>query len=1562
MAIPQTWNAYGAAVKSIQQITEGTAVANTNLAATFALLTPAQIANIAATQQLGEADLEAAMKEAALTKEQQDAVWAAYNAAAAKGTDAAVTNTLTFSMGNLTAALWANIKALAAWLFTNPVGQITLVIGVITALVAAHNAYNKAIQESIEKAQELQDAYKDASNTIANNAATVKDLASEFNELSKGVGSHGENVSLSADEYDRYLELVKQLVDINPALIQGYDAEGNAIVDKNGAIQQTIDLLKEQQALELAQATSTGNNWDIAKGLSNAYQQAAEEAKSAQNDLVWSLAAALREQVSNEDVNQLIDVFGLSWSKLDDSFDLDSNTGLAYWTKLFGVISNTVDDAGGVIADNIGYINGLLDQSSSEAAAFRQALSAWQTAEKTADRAATAYQSQMKLIAQAAVGYDELSNSSKDFVNTWIEAQKLTGQETEESVAAITASIQNMVNLLATGMEIDGEKIDLNAELDKLFQVDWDALGGSWYDSARQQAEQVIEWLAEALSLSDEQVVDLKLALGLVIVDPETGEPVDTHTYYAGLLTDKLQGVLDFNASDVLGMGTADLKIALKLNPSDYSGWDGFRSAVEAAKVSLANATAAVHEFTDAIASVATYEDAYDELVDALDEFIETGVVSADTVSSLIDTFGDTAVLEEFIVLLGQEGVTSDQIREALNQLGEEYLSNMDILSQLTEENAGWVAAVLEANGVINAQEVVANRLAAQQLELKYATELASLATWDEVRAFLQEQGASAQVISALAALRTEQLKAKIAAIDFATASQSVTTALITQAQAAGASAKAISALKVIYAIQGALETATNPAQIARLNNQLEVWQGRLQSELQESVSEIQLGVSIQPTPSSTSSSSSSSSSSSDPWKEEFEAYYEAHKHAVAMEQETLLDFYKWLDGQDGYKKYFANQEKYLDEYRQYAEEVFDGLKDLFSGLTDDMSDYYNDIEHYIYLLDKEAGDTGANNDKIIASYAGLKSYTLQAINDVTAAMQRLGYTQTEIANSGIIQELQKKLWEYEESIDDIVDTLNDDLYDSMKTILDLTIEMVKQEKEDEKDALQSLIDDYEHIISLRKQMLQSMEQERQYQQDVADKTSEISKLQARIDTLSLDDSRAAAIERASLEEQLYDLQRELSDLQREHTLDAVEDQLDKELDDFETAQQKKIDVIEEFLNNNEALNQAALARLDNMNESLFNDLLSYTLRYTSTSRSELEEMWNAALGAAQGYGSYLDALTAAQNGLFYTSSSLGAGGTSNPAATVSAVQELIGKMKANSMAWYSGNQTALANENLGYGAQISQLLGGVNVSKDTSGVWWIDGQKLYDVTASTLEKYAQAVASSVPTVSGSSLVLGGSGSSSSAGAGFSSGTGSASGAGSAASSLISGPAGSGMESVTTATFDQINSIIKQMKANSSAWWDASTAERNRLAAANEQLAKQLSTLTGMDIVKGLDGAWYYGSVGGARVFHDGGIVGTPSLKQNELFALVKNKELILNEVQQNNLMGILEQMKSLSTLKDVLSTARSGAFTPAMAGASIQVDASVSIDGTLPEKQIIQAIVNQQRKIANIIYQQIGR
>lgn len=627
-------------------------------------------------------------------------------------------------------------------------------------------------------------------------------------------------------------------------------------------------------------------------------------------------------------------------------------------------------------------------------------------------------------------------------------------------------------------------------------------------------------------------------------------------------------------------------------------------------------------------------------------------------------------------------------------------------------------------------------------------------------------------------------------------------------------------------------------------------------------------------------------SGSSDPWLEAFEAEYAAHKHAVNMERETLEDFYAWLANAN--ERYFANSEKYLDEYRKYAEEVFNGLREL-------AEDAINDMEHHIFLMENQGGQ----EDKIIAVYRQIQNEAHAAAEAYRKTQLALGRSLASINNDDFIQEQQKIWWDAENAIKDLVETINDDLHDSLESLLDVTIEMIEKGYEEEIEALEDISDEYEKIINQRKEMLQLAERERQYNEEVEEKTSELAKLQARAASLKQaadTGDRQAELELGSVLEEISELQKDLNNTQREHFIETTEDALDNELEQFEDQQEKKIEAIEDYLDDQQALTAEALAKLDSMNEDLFEQLWEYVSKYTDMSRKEFEDMWNAALEAAKKYGSFTAALNASAAGTIGSTSSM-------------TTAQKVAQMKEYSAAWNSTTdpnlREAYANEALKLGNSIA------GATRDNNGVWWLDGKKLYEMSDAELAMYDNM---------------------------------------------------SGSSSSSTDVDSIVSALVKQMKSNAASWSTASNPQA--LVDQNNQIATQVASLLGRKVVRGDDGVWYLDRVGGQRLFdvyHSGGIVGGKgTLAQNELFALLEKREIVLNEAQQGNLMAMLSQLKPLNALKDffgLLSGVKHGSTS---SNPIIQVDASVHMEGGTTDKEILSILKKHPRDVANIVAKQI--
>lgn len=87
---------------------------------------------------------------------------------------------------------------------------------------------------------------KDLLSKTADDVAGLREVADEYNELAKGVDRYGRNVNLTKESYERYNEIVNQVLGISQDLVLGYDSEGKAIFEKNRLVEREIELLEKK--------------------------------------------------------------------------------------------------------------------------------------------------------------------------------------------------------------------------------------------------------------------------------------------------------------------------------------------------------------------------------------------------------------------------------------------------------------------------------------------------------------------------------------------------------------------------------------------------------------------------------------------------------------------------------------------------------------------------------------------------------------------------------------------------------------------------------------------------------------------------------------------------------------------------------------------------------------------------------------------------------------------------------------------------------------------------------------------------------------------------------------------------------------------------------------------------------------------------------------------------------------------------------------------------------------------------------------------------------------------
>lgn len=219
----------------------------------------------------------------------------------------------------------------------------------IGALVQAIVDFIHSEENAIKAGQDLRNDLEGTFSELENTKSTIDGLSDSFTSLSKGVDDQGRNISLTADEYSEYQSIVNQLIDMFPSLIQGYNAEGDAIVNRNTVLAEAIELYEKEKAAAIAAAATMENITTIGVGYANEAKRVDHSGSQALNNLIgdlWSNSRfagdidtnewriAIAEAVESLDYEGAVQYFedniahSITWSKVSDEIKDEYNEAL----------------------------------------------------------------------------------------------------------------------------------------------------------------------------------------------------------------------------------------------------------------------------------------------------------------------------------------------------------------------------------------------------------------------------------------------------------------------------------------------------------------------------------------------------------------------------------------------------------------------------------------------------------------------------------------------------------------------------------------------------------------------------------------------------------------------------------------------------------------------------------------------------------------------------------------------------------------------------------------------------------------------------------------------------------------------------------------------------------------------------------------------------------------------------------------------------------------------------------------------------------------------------------
>ena len=614
------------------------------------------------------------------------------------------------------------IKALTVTMNTITITAFSTIVskGIswITEQIDNYMSRNKI---AIEKAEELLGAFKSEVDTITSNQDKISGYADEFRELSEGVDDLGRNVSLTADEYSRYQRMVKEIVGINPSLISGYDEENNVLADKNGLIETSIKLLKDEYNQKLKNLALPNNVDTAINGAIGRYNSAQKNFLEIEIPTALAYSGVKIDENGNRKtgyINQISryieDVIGVEFTGWEGGIN-------QYILNNAEAIFNNLDKIKERAAQTRDGWEGLSD---SQLIDLMDYLGELHIAYNDMNNAATSANPTLQYVAMAEDSYSELSDIQKKFVADYINGIQITSKTTEQEKDNIRRSIIFLTQELS-----DLDDAEINKALADLYAIPTD----------EQSISEFVEQFRNALEVIKAYCKDNGIEIPVAITDNE--QTIND-------LEAQYQHAVDFAKDKFDGYDPTDFFKEHSINTQEeIDAWqeiaEDARDAAEAEKEYIQSSTPnfepptplTITQTVDQISTrlksaFSSLQSAYQEIFTLDENTGEKQFASLDEVDitdkfqPILDALQDLDELdginvdyssyEDFVSVLSDTSSTADEVQEQFDRLATNIIYTSDCTS-MSAETFNLLAESLSEMGVSNAYEALNNILTLQQ-------------------------------------------------------------------------------------------------------------------------------------------------------------------------------------------------------------------------------------------------------------------------------------------------------------------------------------------------------------------------------------------------------------------------------------------------------------------------------------------------------------------------------------------------------------------------------------------------------------------------------------------------------------------------------------------------------------------------------------------------------------------------------------------------------------------------------------------------------------------------------
>ena len=310
--------------------------------------------------------------------------------------------------------------------------------------------------------------------------------------------------------------------------------------------------------------------------------------------------------------------------------------------------------------------------------------------------------------------------------------------------------------------------------------------------------------------------------------------------------------------------------------------------------------------------------------------------------------------------------------------------------------------------------------------------------------------------------------------------------------------------------------------------------------------------------------------------------------------------------------------EEFDNELLQLHWDVFDRIQGQFKDLDSELSNLRGLFDDF------KVTDGNFNWSKeglaqlgLLTQQYELAQYQVQqyndAIDDLNDAYGSGKYSATEYVDK--LAELSSGQW---------------DAVNSSEAIKDAIIDLNEVRIDEEIDAIEKEISAYKELIDAQIDALKAAKDLHDYQQTIAEKTKSVTDLERQIGAMQNDDTAATVAKRKQLEEQLAEARKDLENTQYDHSIEAQEDALNKQYEDYEKARNAEIEALKASLEERETLIAQSFETVKANADVVGQEIAYIATQHGITVSDAIITSWQNGENAIASYGNVLSAGTSA--------------------------------------------------------------------------------------------------------------------------------------------------------------------------------------------------------------------------------------------------------------------------------------------------------------------------------------------